>query len=205
MGCDLSRKLIDEVIEFHGHWCPGLAIGIRAGEWALREMGRAGDEEVAALTETDMCACDAIQVLVGCTFGKGNLFHLDYGKPAFSFFRRSDGKSARLVFEPGDFLQEEENILALLSRKMREGVATAQDEEDRRILRERRARKIMEADFEQLYQVKEAGPMPAKARVLESLRCESCGETAMESRTHRLLGRTLCRPCFRAEDSRGLG
>lgn len=121
MGCDLARELIDEVIEFHGHWCPGLAIGIRAGEWALHEMGRAGDEE------------------------------------------------------------------------------------DRKILRERRAQKIMEADFEELYRGKEAGPMPAKARVLESLRCESCGETAMESRTHRLLGRILCRPCFRAEDSRGLG
>ena len=45
-----------------------------------------------AVTETDMCAVDAIQALVGCTFGKGNLIFRDRGKVAFTFFRRSDGK-----------------------------------------------------------------------------------------------------------------
>jgi len=79
-------------VAFHGHWCPGLAVGIRAAEWALREMGRAADEEIVAVVETDMCGVDAIQFLTGCTFGKGNLIHRDWGKNAFSFYRRRDGK-----------------------------------------------------------------------------------------------------------------
>ena len=42
----ISRELIQETTNFHGHWCPGLAIGIRVAEWALREMGKAPDNLV---------------------------------------------------------------------------------------------------------------------------------------------------------------
>lgn len=51
----ISEQEIERVAEFHGHMCPGLAIGIRAAELALREIGpHAGDEEVVAVVETDM-------------------------------------------------------------------------------------------------------------------------------------------------------
>ena len=44
-----------------------------------------------------MCAVDAIQFLTGCTFGKGNLIHRDWGKNAYAFWRRSDGRALRIV------------------------------------------------------------------------------------------------------------
>jgi hypothetical protein len=66
----VNPEIINQTVAFHGHWCPGLAIGIRAAEWALQEMGRATDEEIVAVVETDMCGVDAIQFLIGCTFGK---------------------------------------------------------------------------------------------------------------------------------------
>jgi formylmethanofuran dehydrogenase subunit E len=96
----IDEQRIKETTNFHGHWCPGLAIGIRAAEWALKEMGKAPDEEIVAVVETDMCGVDAIQYLTGCTFGKGNLIHKDYGKKAFTFYRRRDGKAVRLVLRP---------------------------------------------------------------------------------------------------------
>lgn len=42
--------------------------------------GRDIDEEMVAIVENDSCAVDAIQVLTGCTLGKGNLIFRDYGK-----------------------------------------------------------------------------------------------------------------------------
>ncbi len=46
---------IESVRKFHGHMCPGLAIGIRAAHIALREIGpHSTDEEVVAIVETDM-------------------------------------------------------------------------------------------------------------------------------------------------------
>jgi formylmethanofuran dehydrogenase subunit E len=93
----LDEKTIDELQRFHGHMCPGLAIGIRASELALEEIGpHSKDEEIVAVVETDMCGVDAIQFLTGCTFGKGNLIHRDYGKNAFSFYRRSDALQLEL-------------------------------------------------------------------------------------------------------------
>ena len=71
----LSQEMIEQTIRFHGHSCPGLAIGMRVAELALNEFGHAADEEVVAVVETDMCAVDAVQFLMGCTFGKGNLVH----------------------------------------------------------------------------------------------------------------------------------
>lgn len=89
MSCTFSNDLIEKTISFHGHSCPGLAIGIRAAELALRELG--SRENLVAVVETDMCGVDAIQFLTGCTYGKGNLIHKDHGKMAFSFNDRTDG------------------------------------------------------------------------------------------------------------------
>jgi formylmethanofuran dehydrogenase subunit E len=191
----LTQERIDQTIRFHGHSCPGLAVGIRVSEIVLEEFGHAGDEEVVAVVETDMCAVDAVQFLTGCTFGKGNLIHLDYGKAAFSFYRRSDGKGLRITVRPKLF--ETENDLAALQKKARKGDLSAEDREALERARKDRITKIMESDLEDLFEVKpHEGPVPRGARILESLVCESCGEKTMESRTRRLLGKTLCIPCF---------
>ncbi len=71
MAQDDFKKCLD----FHGHLCPGLAIGYRAATGALEWLkeNRSEDEELVAIVETDACGADAVQVLTGCTFGKGNL------------------------------------------------------------------------------------------------------------------------------------
>jgi formylmethanofuran dehydrogenase subunit E len=74
MACSIDRELIEKTIAFHGHSCPGLAIGIRAAELALRKLGHADKEDVVAVVETDMCGVDAIQFLTGCTFRQGQSY-----------------------------------------------------------------------------------------------------------------------------------
>ena len=92
-------RTLEEATRFHGHFCPGLMIGFRAAQIALRELGveRAEDEELIAICETDACSVDAVQVLTGCTVGKGNLILRDWGKQVFTFGRRSDGKMLRVA------------------------------------------------------------------------------------------------------------
>jgi len=65
----------EEIIQFHGHECPGLAIGYRMAIAAMEnlESFRADDEELVAIVENDACGVDALQCVTGCTFGKGNL------------------------------------------------------------------------------------------------------------------------------------
>ena len=67
-------------VEFHGHMCPGLAIGysaVKAAE-SLMKTTASEDEELVCLVENNSCAVDAVQVLLGCTFGKGNLISVSY-------------------------------------------------------------------------------------------------------------------------------
>jgi formylmethanofuran dehydrogenase subunit E len=196
MNSDVFKK----TIAFHGHLCPGLAVGFRAAQWALEKMGRAEDEEIVTVVETDMYGVDAIQFLTGCTFGKGNLIHKDFGKNAFSFYRRRDSKSARLVARP-EIYGQDGSLLKEFIRKMQEGDLTEADEKAWQEARERIIRRVMEADFDKLFEIKTpTQPEPRKARILNSLICDSCGEPTMETRTRRYQGKTLCIPCFEAVD-----
>jgi formylmethanofuran dehydrogenase subunit E len=198
----ISPKLIKKTIDFHGHSCPGLAIGIRASEVALEKVGRPSDEEVVAVVENDNCAVDAIQFLLSCTFGKGNLIHLDYGKLAFSFYRRSDGAAIRLIGKPEIFGHQDGEFMRLRKREMIRSL-TEEEKEQLKNATTARIKQIMEADLDKLFEITPAkGPIPQKAQILESLICEACGEQTMESRTRRFLGKTLCIPCFEAREKR---
>jgi formylmethanofuran dehydrogenase subunit E len=198
----ISPEIIRKTIDFHGHSCPGLAIGIRVSEVALWEVGRSSDEEVVAVVENDNCAVDAIQFLLSCTYGKGNLIHLDYGKLAFNFYRRSDGKAIRVVGKPEILGHQDDEFINLQKTKSRRRL-TGEEEERLRSATAARVKQIMEADPEELFEMRPAqNPIPQKAQILESLICEACGERTMESRTRRFLGQTLCIPCFDARDNK---
>ncbi len=196
----ISPELIQKTIDFHGHSCPGLAIGIRVAEVALGEVGRSSDEEVVAVVENDNCAVDAIQFLLSCTYGKGNLIHLDYGKLAFTFYRRSDGKAIRVIGKPEIFGHQDDESISLRKKKMVRGL-TGEEKERLNQAAVARIKQIMEADLDELFEITPAqGPVPQKAQILESLICEACGERTMESRTRRFLGQILCIPCFEVRE-----
>jgi formylmethanofuran dehydrogenase subunit E len=196
MKRQLSQETIDNVIGFHGHFCPGLSIGIRASELARRELGNLPDTRMVCITETDMCGVDAVQYLTGCTFGKGNLIHRDHGKMAFSFFDRENGQGFRCILKPearGDAGGE----LSRLSRKIADGTANPEEEARSHVIRQQMQERIMDADLDALFEITAPRErMPRRARVLESLHCEMCGEATMESRTRRFAGKILCQPCF---------
>lgn len=195
---EVDREVVERVVAFHGHMCPGLAMGIQAARLALREIGpHATDEEVVAVTETDMCGVDAIQVLTGCTFGKGNLIHHDYGKNAYTFFRRSDGRAVRVVVRTGAWRRDPEH--QRLSGLIRSGEATAAERARFRELHVAAADAVLALAPDELYEVQEvAARPPRKARLHTSITCANCGEQAMETRIRRFDGAELCQLCFEA-------
>lgn len=198
---------MDETIkrakDFHGHLCGGLTIGVRASEIALREIGpHSADEEVVAIVETDMCAVDAIQLLTGCTFGKGNLIHRDYGKNAYTFIRRSDGRAIRIVTRPDGWPPHSPEHSALFE-KIKTNTVTEAERRRYWELQEKRALSIMSVPEDQLFEIREVeAEAPKQARVHSSVRCDQCGETAMETRIRRFDGRNMCIPCFEQVEAR---
>lgn len=192
----IDADTVERVIGFHGHMCPGLAMGIQAARLALREIGaNSPDEEVVAAVETDMCAVDAIQFLTGCTFGKGNLLHRDYGKNAYTFWRRADGKAVRIAGRPDAWRRDPAH--QELFARVRAGQATQEEVERFRVQHEANGRALLELDPDDLYEVREiAEEPPRKARMHPSITCADCGEGTMETRIRRFAGRELCPECF---------
>ena len=192
---------IEGAQRFHGHMCPGLAMGIRVAELALQEIGpHAGDEEVLAIVEADNCAVDAMQYFTGCTFGKGNLIHREYGKNAFTFVRRSDGKAVRIVSRPDPWGPPDPEREALFKR-LREGKASEADGLRAQHLRQERLEAILAAPVGQLFEVQAVDPIvPERARLYESMTCAGCGELVMETRVRLLQGQPYCIPCFETRE-----
>jgi len=192
----VDERSLDEVAAFHGHVCPGLAMGIQAARIALREIGpHSKDEEVVAVVETDMCGVDAIQVMTGCTFGKGNLVHHDWGKNAYTFYRRSDGRAVRIAGRPDAWTRdpEHQDLLA----KIRSRTASEQERERFSELHAAQSYRVLEMEPDALFTVTPVtGQPPAKARIHASALCAACGENVMETRLRRFAGVDYCQPCF---------
>lgn len=98
---DKVELLWEQCTAFHGHSCGGLLIGYKAAIYAmeLMEIERSEDEEIVCVAENDACGIDAIQYILGCTSGKGNLFFDIRGKQAFNFYNRRTGEAKRLMFK----------------------------------------------------------------------------------------------------------
>lgn len=193
-----ESKDFKKCADFHGHICPGLSIGFRAAqagmEW-LKE-NRAMDEELVAIVENNACGTDAVQVLTGCTFGKGNFIFKDHGKQVFTFFGRKTGEGVRLsmiprTMEPNPRHEE-------LMVKIRKNEASEEERKEFWKLHQNRSREILETPLENIFKVQPIEmPLPPKAKIEASLLCDQCGEPTMASRLTEKDGKKLCLDCLK--------
>ncbi len=184
-------------VEFHGHICPGLSIGYKAALEGMRKLNenRSPDEEIVAIVETDACSADAVQVLTGCTFGKGNFFHKDYGKMALTLFSRNSGKGVRLSMRPNMMTPNEEHTA--LIQKVRSGEATEEEQSRFQQLHHNRSREILETPADQLFNIKAVQMQPPpKAKMEPSELCDICGEPAMRTKLEMVDNKKVCKGCM---------
>ena len=171
----MTTTPFEEVAQFHGHVCPGLAIGYRMTLAALACLSehRAEDEEIVAIVENDACGVDALQYLSGCTFGKGNLIFNDYGKSVYTLYSRTTGEGVRVVW--------------------RDPQVPAEIAEDRMA----RVDWILNAPEETLVSIQAVRiDAPPRARIHESISCDRCGERTMATRIRSLGAQQVCIPCW---------
>lgn len=170
-----------DVAAFHGHVCPGLAIGYRMTLAGLQRLGhdRSADEELVAVVENDACGVDAVQYLAGCTFGKGNLIFQDYGKQSYTLYDRARGAAVR--------------VTAADSEGMRQRGGGAPGDRDRFVAW------LLEAPEDEVAIVRQVEvPPPPMARIRRSVTCSFCGERVMETRARMREGQAACIPCAAA-------
>ncbi|MCX5718142.1 MAG: FmdE family protein [Nitrospirae bacterium] len=189
-------KKIDEIVKFHGHICPGLVLGYRVSAFALKNLDkRSKDEEIVAIVENNSCAVDAVQVMTGCTFGKGNLIFKDYGKQVYTFIKRPSGKAVRISIDwtpPTETEKQKE-----MWQKYMKGNHSKEVLKEVHLRKTKKIESILKISDKALFKIKHGKmPLPDKAKIYPSIRCETCKEKTMEPRLRVKNGKTVCIPCF---------
>jgi formylmethanofuran dehydrogenase subunit E len=167
----------EQVVKFHGHSCPGLAMGYRLTLAALEflKVTRAEDEELIVIVENDACGTDAVQYVSGCTFGKGNFIFRDLGKMAYSFYNRKNSRSVRIT-RKNSFRNKLDQL---------------------ELNRKEKIEHILKCPLEDLVEYKDTYfPLPVKAELYNNEICSYCGESVMETRIIEFENNKLCRTCF---------
>ena len=189
-------KNYEDVVEFHGHSCPGLALGYRVSLRVLREFKRRSeDEELVAIVENNSCAVDAVQVMTGCSIGKGNLIFRDYGKQVYSFLIRPSGRGIRISVDwkrPPE--TEKEKALWERYAKGDRSKKVVQFVHNRKAAKVQHILGMDERELMKVAKLKEK--LPAEAEIYRSIVCDACGEKVAEPKVRIKEGRLLCIPCM---------
>lgn len=190
-----------DVVSFHGHVCPGLAMGYRVSLAALRELQfeRSGDEEIVAEVENNSCAVDAIQVVTGCTFGKGNFVFKDNGKQVYTFFKRSTAEAVRIAVHW--IAPAEERGTSEMWERFRSGDRSPEVVEAVNDSKAVKVQAILSADDARLFAISHPHAcLPERAQIHPTLTCASCGEKVMAPKAKKdKAGHVLCIPCCKKE------
>ncbi len=195
----------NEAVEFHGHVCPGLTIGYRAAEAGIKQLSsdRDIDEELVAIVENDACGVDAVQVVTGCTLGKGNLIFKDHGKQVYTFINRETGDAVRISLRDSANVDGIDPVLGQLRGKVMSGSATEDESVEFSTRMDGVSKRIMSLPDDRLFEIKSVkAEIPEKARIFKSVKCAKCGEMVSESRARVQDGAIVCIPCY-DEYSRG--
>ena len=161
-----------KVVEFHGHACPGLAIGVTVTALAAEylEISQSSkDEEILCIAETDACSVDAVQSLLGCTLGKGNLLLKPRGKHAFTFYSRARKKGCRIIWSgPSSPGQDKTQLI----------------------------NEILSAGRQYCKLTPAGNPGIPEAFISKSVPCSQCGELTAEDMSRFLDGKAHCLDCL---------
>ncbi|HIQ38577.1 MAG TPA: formylmethanofuran dehydrogenase [Methanothermococcus okinawensis] len=183
---------LNRVVEFHGHCCPGLVIGYRVAKYVLKNFKRSQDEELVAIVYNNSCSVDAIQFILGCTFGKGNLIFKDYGKHVYIFYSRENKIGIRISLK-GEISEEMNTVRNHILNTKKE----SKDIDVIEMWKKEYSDKLLSLPEEELFNVREIDiPEPRRSKIYPSIQCEECGEYFMEIKGRIINGKIVCMECF---------
>jgi len=196
------RWLLKKAGELHGHFCPFVALGVKAAVIALDQLDvdtEGIDEEIIAIVEVNNCFVDGVQMISGCTLGNNSLVYKDYGKNAVTLAKRS-GQAIRIAVlpeYPQKMSQGVPGAAGLFERFIqRRETGTPEEMENFKEVWETLSFNQLDVPAEEQFNIEQLSlSLPDPAPILPSARCSTCGEAVMESRARLLDGKLVCLPC----------
>jgi formylmethanofuran dehydrogenase subunit E len=194
-----DEELYQAGLLLHGHKCPAMPMGLRAGMAALEALGveRAADGQLTALVEIDRdhcatCYADGVQMATGCTLGKGNIEKLGYGKFALTLIENKTGRRVRVVTRPETIRRSQQSVFI---QHRKQGVPASQIEAE---IVDPRVEEMRNAPTEALFLVEPVKVSPvltSRPHDFNTLICAECGEVTVERYARVKGGKIVCIPC----------
>ena len=193
------EEILAEGFKFHGHRCPAMPMGFRAGLAAMKALGveRSKDKELSVISETGKghaagCFLDGIMTSTGCTYGKSNIEKRYYNKMAFTLIDNKTGRAVRVSLKPEFF----EKALASPFVQLRKAGTPPQDIDPK--IADPQINRILgleESQFLDIGEIHSVNIRKAKP-VFDAKRCDSCGELTFINKLRiKNDGSIVCIPC----------
>jgi len=183
----------------HGHECPAMPLGLRAGAAAMNKLGveRSTDGQLLALVELGEghcahCFADGVQMVTGCTFGKGNIRQLGYGKFGLTLVDKATERAVRVV--PRAEGQAATKQTPFFKEYREKGIPASKVPID---LARPLTEQAMSIPVEELLKVGEIHSHSVAKHVesFASFVCERCGDMVSEKYGRVFGDRKVCIPC----------
>ena len=189
---------IKRVVDFHGHLCPELAIGMKACEFA-RELLSKGEEptgRISVLAENRTSALDAFQVLLGVTLGNQCLKVLDFGKHNYTFSAMNANKEFTLKLNGISYGDEYE--FEILEEKIIHNQITMDEAVELQKFLNKRVLKLLSSSSEDLFDVVDAGLRTIQTIETPAvyLSCAGCGQLVLKEHAVEFWEKRYCIPCL---------
>jgi formylmethanofuran dehydrogenase subunit E len=205
IAADDLPGLLNRAAEIHGHYCPGLALGVKAAYIACKRLGIVhsdGMEEIMAVVECNNCFVDGIQAISGCTLGNNALIYKDLGKTAVTFYRRGEKTGLRLVAngassrkDKDDQPEKETRNLFDKAVKKREELTPEESKRFKELWGESTYR-VLERPEDEIFKIETIDvPQIEYAPMFNSIQCSRCGEKVMETRIRMKNNEPVCIAC----------
>jgi formylmethanofuran dehydrogenase subunit E len=185
--------------KFHGHKCPAMPMGLRVGAAAMNKLGvdRAKDGQILAFVDLgeDHCAtcyADGLQVIMGTTFGKGNIKKTHKGKWAVTVVDKATGKAVRVTPKAEAMLANKQTDFFKEYREKDIPASKVPDE-----VVEPLVQKVMGAPDEMLMNISEVFDyqLQEAPHSFNSFVCEECGEMTVEEYGRVKGYKKVCQDC----------
>ncbi len=193
------NALFELGMAFHGHKCPAMPMGLRAGLAAMRILGvaRAQDKELFVISETGKghaagCFLDGIMTATGCTYGKSNIEKRYVNKMAFTLIDQQSGRAVRVSLKPDFF---EKALASPFVQKRKAGIPPQSIEPEIADPLVDRILTLDEDDFLDIGTVHQVEVHKGKAS-FAAKRCTACGELTFVNKLRVTEdGQLVCIPC----------
>ncbi len=185
---------------FHGHKCPAMPQGLRAGHVAMDWLGvpRArGGGELVAIIETGShhfsgCFADGVMFATGCTFGKGNLIQNPLGKFALTLYVPKSHQAVRLI----PHYERMSQCLTMDFFKLRAQGIPPFDLDPK--MTEPLIQDVLTKPWTEIFALQEFEdyPFDPVPDVFEAVQCSLCHELTVKSYAQQLHHQWYCKPCL---------